>query len=167
VSYEDALGLFGNASLSMEVNAPLTGRFLYTPSGSPVVPGTTINFTADPAGGTPSYNVTWSFGDGLHAYGTAVSHAFSSPGLYDVRVQMTDAAGASRNDSLNITVNAPSGSPSIFSGNFGPGLGLGLLVGATVAAVLLSAAERMRRRRLPGPPSPYVPPSASSGKGRA
>jgi len=128
----------------------------------------TINFTAAPEGGTPGYTVTWSFGNGVSATGTAVSYAYSAPGTYTVGVQLADAAGEVKETNLTIVVVAPShASPSLISGNFGPGAALGLLVGVTAAAALFYFVERSRRKMLPGPPSPYVPPAPPAGKGRS
>ncbi|HTW54828.1 MAG TPA: PKD domain-containing protein, partial [Thermoplasmata archaeon] len=116
---------------------------------------------------TLPYNVTWALGNGTVGYGDSVAHDFPAAGVYVVEVRLSDAAGGVEYDNLTVDVtNATNAASSPLSGNFGPGLLAGLILGGTAAAVILFSAERSRRRRLPGPPSPYVPPSGSAGKRR-
>jgi large repetitive protein len=52
----------------------------------------------------------WDFGDGAQADGEQVTHAFEAPGVYDVRLSVTDDSGArcgSAGDIAQVWVNAP------------------------------------------------------------
>ncbi|MFT5477709.1 MAG: PKD repeat protein, partial [Planctomycetota bacterium] len=53
----------------------------------------------------------WDFGDGFGALGSIVSHTFTDPGTYDVRVTVTDDFGA-RSSSF-VTITAQAGAPLI------------------------------------------------------
>ncbi|MGH6943483.1 MAG: PKD domain-containing protein, partial [Geminicoccaceae bacterium] len=53
---------------------------------------------------------TWDFGDGTTANGAKVVHPFETPGLYDVRLSVSDDSGSScrtRTDVVQVQVNAP------------------------------------------------------------
>jgi hypothetical protein len=145
----------------------LTGNFSATPASPSPVPGTVFDFAADATGGTPPYSVVWSFGNGSFDTGARCSASFPTSGTFTVGVKVVDAADGSVESNLSVTVGSSSGgSPSIFGGNFGPGLALGLFLGVVFAAVLLFAVEHSRRRTLPSPPSPYVPPPERPGSGK-
>ena len=164
-TYRDASGFYANATLTIHVNSTLTGTFSATPVSPSPVPGTVFDFAANIQGGTPPYVVVWSFGNGSYCMGDRCSTSFPTVGTFTVGVKVVDAANGAQEANLPVTVGSPSGaSPSIFGGNFGPGLVLGLFVGMAVAAVVLFSVERSRRRTLPAPPSPYVPPPAGPGK---
>ncbi|MEX0406578.1 PKD domain-containing protein [Aquibium sp. LZ166] len=75
-------------------------------------PGTVVSFDAsrsfDADGEIATYD--WDFGDGQLAVGDKVSHAFSAPGTYPVRLMVTDRSGsscASVIETVDIFVNAP------------------------------------------------------------
>ncbi|HEY7574483.1 MAG TPA: PKD domain-containing protein, partial [Thermoanaerobaculia bacterium] len=55
--------------------------------------GQTLAFSASSSDAWPIGQPHFSFGDGSEADGNAVSHAFSTPGTYVVRITATDAAG--------------------------------------------------------------------------
>ncbi|MEM2869719.1 MAG: PKD domain-containing protein [Thermoplasmata archaeon] len=48
---------------------------------------------------------TWDFGDGTQSSGAIVSHIFYHPGVYTVRLSVTDDNGAVSSATLNVTVN--------------------------------------------------------------
>jgi len=48
----------------------------------------------------------WSLSDGLEAAGGKVTHVYSQPGVYAIRLWVTDAAGDTAEDELQITVLA-------------------------------------------------------------
>lgn len=87
-------------------NTPPTAVFSFSP-GAPLV-GTWVTFNAsassDPDGVISSYS--WDFGDGRTASGVAVSHAYSAPGTYTVRLTVTDNDGASDTTTQSVTVAA-------------------------------------------------------------
>jgi len=49
----------------------------------------------------------WMFGDGSTAFGSTASHTFSSPGSYDVTLKVTDAQGATDQETVIVTVTEP------------------------------------------------------------
>src|SRR6185503_4812388 len=63
--------------------------------------------------------LVWDFGDGGAAGGTKVSHTFTTPGTYTVKVTATDPGGKSGTATVTITVNAKqsiAGGPSAGKG---------------------------------------------------
>lgn len=98
--------------------------------------GSPVDLEATAAGGSGSYRVNWSFGDGGAANGSAVVHTFTRPGTYTVLVTAVDAeTGGSASYLLPVLVYAlptvfvsvtpgPNGSLSYdFSASVGGGSG--------------------------------------------
>jgi PKD domain len=57
--------------------------------------GSLVHFNATASGGAGGpYNYTWTFGDGGHAYGPSVAHAFTAVGTFDPTLHVTDRLGA-------------------------------------------------------------------------
>lgn len=52
-----------------------------------------VNFSSTVTNGTPSYAYAWSFGDGETSQLADPSHTFARPGVYVVRLNVTDAVG--------------------------------------------------------------------------
>jgi PKD domain/Inosine-uridine preferring nucleoside hydrolase len=67
------------------------------PLTTPVMAGRAVGFIAQPAAGTPT-SYTWDFGDGQNGQGAKISHTFSKPGIYQVKV--TAAEGRFSDDCL-------------------------------------------------------------------
>jgi len=59
----------------------------------------------DPDGRIVSFD--WSFDDGASDFGRIVDHRFAEPGVYDVRLTVTDDDGESASASLRVTVTVP------------------------------------------------------------
>ncbi|HTP53824.1 MAG TPA: PKD domain-containing protein [Thermoplasmata archaeon] len=157
----DHVGSCGNLTVLVHVRPLFTGTFTVTPESNDPVPGTIFDLSASLQGGEGPYTVVWSLGGGSFATGGNVTTSFVSAGVYTIKANATDRLGGSADFSTSITVNTPpSHGPSVLGGNFAPGLALGLFVGVAVAALILFSVERSRRRTLPAPPSPYVPPPA-------
>ena len=75
-------------------------------------PGQPITFDASASsdwdGKLESYQ--WDFGDGTSAEGVAVEHVFDQPGVYRVRLRVTDDSGsacAAASDVVRVVVNNP------------------------------------------------------------
>jgi len=49
----------------------------------------------------------WMFGDGATAFGSTASHTFSTPGSYGVTLKVTDAQGATDQETVTVTVTEP------------------------------------------------------------
>ncbi len=94
-------------------NQPPVARFTFSPA-SPA-PGQWIQFDAspsyDPDGTIVSYQ--WDFdGDGVtDATGQVVFHSFAAPGVYNVRLVVTDDRGASDAEVVAVNVAAPNQPP--------------------------------------------------------
>jgi len=83
------------------VNQPPWAWFEWAPT-SPY-PGETVIFTStsfDPDGTIENYR--WWFGDGFEAYGETVTHVYSHPGYYNVRLQVTDNNGSTSETSTTL-----------------------------------------------------------------
>jgi len=52
-----------------------------------------VQFQASVDGGTPPYELFWQFGDGATASGPSALHTYSTPGSYQARLDVSDAAG--------------------------------------------------------------------------
>ncbi|MFY9717960.1 MAG: PKD domain-containing protein [Thermoplasmata archaeon] len=161
-SVEDDVGSCQNLTLLIHVRPQLAGTFSVVAASDNPVPGTMFDLSANLKGGQGPYTVVWSFGGGAFATGGNVTTSFARAGSYTIWANATDLLGGKVSFPTPVTVNSAGNSnPSVLGGNFGPGLALGLFVGVTVAAMILFSVERSRRRTLPAPPSPYVPPPAS------
>lgn len=63
-------------------------------SDTAVCPGTPVTFTSTTAGGVPGpISYVWYFGDGSTSTATTPTHAYSSPGYYNITVYATNASG--------------------------------------------------------------------------
>ena len=47
----------------------------------------------------------WTFGDGGSASGSVVSHAYTTPGTFQVQATVIDATAGSKTASIQVTVN--------------------------------------------------------------
>jgi PKD repeat protein len=81
---------------------------------NPVDPGVPTNFSHSAVGGVAPFNYSWNFGDGATSYALAPSHAYSTPGQYNVSLELTDSDGHSASAFSTVAVsNAPNLSPHI------------------------------------------------------
>ena len=69
--------------------------------------GQSISFSASAFGGSPPYTYSWNFGDGSTDVGATPSHAYSSSGIFDVTVAVTDSNSQTASGSQLITVSNP------------------------------------------------------------
>ncbi len=108
----DASGTAGNfEKLYLPVSAPTTTRrptaaFTATAS-STSDPGQYqfVSSSTDPSG--DALTLTWDFGDGTTGLGPAVTHSFTTPGAFTVRLTATDPAGATDQVSHQVLVQPP------------------------------------------------------------
>jgi PKD repeat protein len=67
----------------------------------------TVNATVNAIGGTPPYQFTWDFGDNTQqATGNIVSHTYSVPGTYVLKVTALDTYGNQATSAIYLTANA-------------------------------------------------------------
>ncbi len=74
---------------TVTVRTPPTISFSYSPDASCPAPAT-VSFTGSVPSGS---SVTWTFGDGATGSGTAVSHTYTTNGVYTVTMTVVDAYG--------------------------------------------------------------------------
>jgi len=83
-----------------------------TPSATLTTPGSAVSFSstaaASPSTGGTITTYSWNFGDGSTLNGTDAdpSHAYASPGVYNVTLTVTDNFGGSYTASTQVTVDA-------------------------------------------------------------
>jgi PKD repeat protein len=67
----------------------------------------TVNATVNAIGGNPPYQFTWDFGDNTQqATGNIVSHTYSNPGTYVLKVTALDTYGNEATSAIYLTANA-------------------------------------------------------------
>lgn len=67
-----------------------------------------VNFTTEVAGGVGPYTYLWDFDDGGTSTLQNPTHVFTSPGVYNVTVTVTDDCGFTDSDNITITVTEAS-----------------------------------------------------------
>jgi PKD repeat protein len=67
--------------------------------------GRTVHFHSFLMGGVAPFNLSWKFGDGQNATGSAPTHNFALAGNYTVRLNVTDGVGEVYATSLVVSVN--------------------------------------------------------------
>ena len=92
---------------------PLTAVEITSSDREGVAPAS-FDFEANVTGGTVPYTYSWDFGDGSveSEDDETISHTFDVAGTYNVDLTVTDSTGRTVSDSILITVEAPSASPS-------------------------------------------------------
>ena len=89
-----------------ENKAPISS---FTMSETTATTGTQISFdgsaSSDSDGNITNYN--WNFGDSNVAVGSTVTHKYTNPGSYTVKLTVTDNSGASNTSSKTIKINQP------------------------------------------------------------
>ena len=83
------------AALVAEAGGPYSGQV-----------GQAITFDGRGSQG-PIVSYTWDFGDGFSGTGAVVTHAYSMPGTYTVRLTVRDSYGRTATDTAQVTVSAP------------------------------------------------------------
>jgi hypothetical protein len=137
---------------------------LAVPTSAPT--GSAIVLRASVAVPVPPYNYTylWSFGDGVNASTPTnfTSHAYASPGTYEVRVKVVDPLGRTASASASLVVVAASSGPTFEVGTpalLAIGGAIGVVVIAVVVALLLARRARSPPDEPSAPPAvPYPPP---------
>ena len=91
-----------------ELNRGGTGitklRVLAEPN--PVDPGTLVHYSSNFSGGVAPYTYAWTFGDGSANTSSSPGHAYDTPGMYSVRLAVTDSNNSSAVAVLGIYVDA-------------------------------------------------------------
>ena len=85
-------------------NAAITGVVATAPLVTTALETLNFNGTFTDADTADKYTMTWSFGDGSTASGANASHAYSLPGTYTVKFQVTDGEGGLGQATTTVTV---------------------------------------------------------------
>ncbi|HYK93818.1 MAG TPA: PKD domain-containing protein, partial [Thermoplasmata archaeon] len=157
LSVTDAVGGVGVQSFAVTVNPAMT-VFASPPTGS-LTAGVNVTFRVSVNAGTPPYSVNWSFGDGANSPSPTVVHIYTTGGTYQVRLIVSDAAGARQESNFTlevVNVTRPGGG--------GPGgittTDWAIIIGVLVAAAVVVAVYLRRRR--PRHPRPQGPIAAAA-----
>jgi PKD repeat protein len=99
--------------ITVEAPPPLTAVEITASDREGVAPAS-FDFEANVTGGTVPFTYSWDFGDGSveSEDDDTISHTFDVAGTYNVDLTVTDSTGRTVSDSILITVEALSASPS-------------------------------------------------------
>ena len=108
----DAVDLFANTATSVyydDMSLVPAGEELICDAGGPYSSesGQAIQFTGFASGGTTPYTWAWNFGDGDTAIVQNPTHTYTSPGIYNVTLSVTDATPTTVSDQTTATITAP------------------------------------------------------------
>jgi PKD repeat protein len=153
----DQAGQSGTFSVPLVVN-PLPTVSISVLPGSPVA-GAPVSLVPSVAGGTSPFTFAWTLGDGSTNSSPYVVHTYASSGSYTVKLEVTDAVGASANTTVVVAVAA---APSSGALDLTSGTGLGLLAAlvALLAVAAVLAVLLVRKDR-----GPRSPPTRFGGTG--
>ncbi len=120
---------------------------IFTGSSTNTLAGASVTFDAsgssDPDGTIVSY--LWDFGDGSTGSGVTVSHTYTNPGTYTVKLTVTDNSGsATSSNPFTVTVQGPPQS----SGNVSFPLFYFGILAAVIAAILGGGFLAFRRHKV-------------------
>ena len=103
----DSLGHSGTGTVTVKVTAPLAVAVQGLPKTTGPAP-LTVNLSSAVTGGTPPYSYNWDFADGTAAgVAPAAQHTWSTAGLYDVTLTVSDSCGHATTANLPINAYAP------------------------------------------------------------
>jgi hypothetical protein len=102
-------GMSGTTSMTVIAtnvapNAAITGVAATAPLVTTALETLTFSGSFTDADTADIYTMTWSFGDGSSASGRNASHAYSVPGTYTVKFQVTDGEGGVGQATTTVTV---------------------------------------------------------------
>ena len=98
-SQDEVFAAWGSREFALDL--PLSAALTQVPNATAL---RTFDFSASPAGGLPPYLEAWTFGDGGQSSLPSVSHSYAAPGIYNLSVVVTDAAGTSTSLSRTIVI---------------------------------------------------------------
>jgi PKD repeat protein len=118
----DAAGLLARGTASLLV-LPGPTLAIRGPSTADAGVPATYNASVAPGTGLSPFTFGWAFSDGGRLAGPSVRHTFSSPGVAEIELNVTDRAGLTNATFLNVTVvPAPKLLASATPGTTDPGL---------------------------------------------
>jgi hypothetical protein len=121
----DAVDLFGNGASSVyydDMSLKQAGGFWCSPGGPYTTEiGQETTFTGYAEGGKEPYTWAWTLGDGSTATIQNPTHTYSTVGIYDVTLTVTDANMKTASATTNVTILPPQPNLEIasISGGFG------------------------------------------------
>ena len=103
----DGCGFVGTQSHLVTVNAP-TLAANFTQSATSIIVNNTVRFTDTSTTNGPGLaGWRWTFGDGGFSSAQHPTHLYTTVGVYNVTLLITDSLGYTATHSANVTVNAP------------------------------------------------------------
>ena len=87
-------------------NAPPVVSFTWSPSKPKVGEAVTFDASASTSNGVAIVSYEWEFGDGGHATGKIVTHTYTIPGMYTVKLNVTNALGFCSIEQKQIQIEA-------------------------------------------------------------
>jgi PKD repeat protein len=141
----DTAGATTTASIVIIVNPQLA----FTPTAStnrPTVADDVI-FNVDLAGGTPPFTYDWDFRDNGRSTTQNTTHRFHATGVYNVRVTVTDAVGASSTNTVTIYA-APRPESTLTTSSAIAISSLTLIASVVGTALAMTIIQRRRQSRL-------------------
>jgi len=87
----------------------------------------------------------WDFGDNTNGQGKTVTHTYTKPGIYNVVLTVTDAAGLTSKDTLKVNVQETSTETFPY---WIPGAAIIIMVGALLFYRQKKSKSKIRRRRM-------------------
>ncbi len=108
VNVTDHNGLSASATTTLTVSAPLAATIAFdSPSTGPAP--LTVALSAGASGGVGPFGYTWNFGDGTSGTGLTVTHTWTSSGVHQVVLDVTDGAGARASATANVFATGSAG----------------------------------------------------------
>jgi len=147
VGFAQAYELYRNPPQTGSTSTPPTAAFTWT------VNGFSVTFSDNSvAGSSPISSSYWNFGDGNTTYATNTAHVYSTPGIFNVSLEVQDTSGAAAETygvvhaargATSSGQSSPSVTPSSLLGgllgglNFGSTINVGLKLSETFIVVIL------------------------------
>lgn len=113
-----------------------------------VRPGANVSFEAQYSGGSGNVTCAWNFSDGTTSQGCSVTHAWTRPGQYLVRLTVTDREVGDVSASVSVEVRSPpsAGSATTSGATLEEEELLALVVAVAAIVAVVAVALRYRRR---------------------
>jgi PKD repeat protein len=104
LTVSDSFGSTGHTSIAISVNGPMSVTI--SQSATKLDSGQSATFTPHVSGGTSPYHYIWEVNSITVSTQDNLTYIFTSPGTYEVYLQVTDAIGTITNATVSITVYA-------------------------------------------------------------
>jgi len=145
VTVTDPAGGFAQAPLNISIKLQALAAASTSSGGSPL----TVSFVGGAQGGSPPYTFSWTFGDGVTSTNQNPRHTYTSTGLFNVVLTVTDSRQNRSTTSLVIQVGGAGVQAPGPASWFYEFVGASVLA-AAIAGVWAAVLVRQRTRRREG-----------------